>query len=99
MAAYVRVENLTGHVMTAVVCGSMFQVVLVVNSSHPTPTWLACAQSVTIPTGVSTYPVVIASTYYDGGERPLPVGTYEATTYEMGNAAPLPSPAKVRITR
>lgn len=110
LTGVITVDNGTGHVLHSSGCGGIFQVLLTGRTYHPGPIWAACLAPVTIPTGPSTYPVRVEARYNicghgsglpacgDGGTAFLPPGKYEATTFELGHAIPLPSPVAVRVT-
>lgn len=110
----VVVENRTGHDINRIGCQGIFQVLLVSSTYTPKPGWLLCWQRITVPTGQSSFPVFVRAAYSEcsqlgaspgipacspgSGMAPLPPGAYFATTFEDGNAIPLPAAIKVRIT-
>lgn len=106
--ARVVVINDTGSAIDLSGCQSIFQVLLVSSTYHPTQAWPLCLQSFIIPTGTSTYAVQVfafedvcaASQLVQPSSNcpPLPTGRYQATTYEQGNAVPLPQPVPIEIT-
>jgi hypothetical protein len=99
--AQIVVINNRGAAINVIGCNGIFQVLLVSASYHPNPAWGLCAEPITIPTGTSTYPVVIFAGYNVcfGPCRQLPTGQYQATTFELGNALPVPAPLPVEVTR
>lgn len=108
------VENRTGHDINRIGCHGLFQVLLASSTYMQDPVWPACAQRITIPTGHSSLAVHVSATYTECGQLgpigsvpacvrgsgmpPLPPGEYLATTFEDGNAIPLPAPVKVTVT-
>jgi hypothetical protein len=107
--ATIEIDNRTGHAIHASGCGSPFQVLLT-NMSHPgDPAWPLCLREFTIPTGHSSLKVVISASYNScgaGSGTPrctsqglpaLPLGRYQATTYESGHTIPIPAPQAVRV--
>lgn len=110
----VVVENRTGHDINRIGCHTIFQVLLASSTYTPMPGWLLCWQRITIPTGQSSFPVYVRAAYSEcsqagasagipacapgSGLAPLPPGAYLATTFEEGNAIPLPAAVKVRVT-
>jgi hypothetical protein len=110
LSARITVENNTGHALHASGCGGIFQVLLTSSTYHPGPVWPTCLEPITIPTGSSTYPMQVEARYNicgqgrdlppcSGSETPaLAPGRYDATTFELGDVVPLPSPIPVDVT-
>jgi hypothetical protein len=109
----ISVENNTGRAISAAGCGGIFQVLLTNNTYRPAPVWPACLQTITIPPGRSSYPVSIEARYNQCGSGgpsnlipacsavgppPLPPGEYEARTFELGDAVPIPATVAVSVT-
>ena len=107
------VENRTGHAVMTSGCHGIFGVVLTSSTYHPIVSFPLCLESITIPAGRSSYRVDVPATYntcsmlgasdprpacLPTGMPPLPPGAYEATTFESGNAIPLPSAIAVTVT-
>ena len=63
MTGDVIVDNNTGHVIKSYGCGSLFQVALGNATIQPPVFWPLCEQRITLPTGVSRYPVRVSATY------------------------------------
>jgi hypothetical protein len=106
IAGTVVVTNGTGHAVNVVGCISIFGVVLTNASVPPEATWFQCRQNITIPEGVSRYPVVVSAAYASctqadptaptaclpgTGTRPLPPGRYRAVLVQSDPVVP---PAK-----
>ena len=116
LSGHITVENITGHSLRTVGCGSVFQVLLTSKTYKPTLIVPACFRVFTITRGRSSYSVTVRASYnrcLQSGPigtissctptgtsplPPLPPGEYEATTFEWGNAVPLPAPVPVRVT-
>ena len=107
----VTVQNDSGHAIKVPGCG-IFQILLMSRTYQPSPRWLTCLASLTIPTGQSSYGVTILTTTLScGGQAEsnqtlsacpgpaLPAGAYKATTFVYSNAVPPPAPVGVRITK
>jgi len=105
----ITVDNGTGRPIPANGC-ALFAVELNSNTYHPEPNWTACLDPISIPTGVSHYPITINASY-DGcypngpvGTIPacsasgLPPGLYRATIYQGTQVVPPPSPIAVTVT-
>jgi hypothetical protein len=87
--------------------------VLLTNASHPgQPVFQTCVYASTIPMGRSSFKVEIRARYNtctegpgtarsprctSQGAPPLPVGRYQATTYESSHAIPVPAPQAVQV--
>jgi len=101
LPAQIVVINNSGAAINVIGCNGIFQVLLVSPTYHPDPAWPACAEPITIPTGTSTYPVAIFAGYNvcSGPCHQLPTGKYQATTFELGNAIPVPPPLPLEVTR
>ena len=114
LSGRITVENNTGHSLRTVGCGGIFQVLLTSKTYKPSPIVPTCAKVFTIPRGRSSYPVTVSASYNrcsqsgpigtipsctPTGTAPLPPGEYEATTFESGDAVPLPALVPVRVTR
>ena len=107
------VENRTGYAINQVGCHGIFQVLLASSTYTPGTVWPDCWQRIAIPNGQSSIPVSVPAAYNVCGQLgaignipactpvgmpPLPPGTYFATTFEDGNALPLPAPVEVTVT-
>lgn len=109
----VQVQNLTGHVVRPAICGPPFTIELV--SPTATPTQLGsglCLDNLKIPTGMSTYPVIVRADYIScsppnspppncvaGQPPPLPPGLYDATLLGAPNLTiDLPDSTPVEVT-
>jgi hypothetical protein len=112
LAGTVVVNNLTGHVVEAVGCISVFGVVLTNDSVPPEPAWLACRQTFSIPEGKSRYPVVVSASFASctqgdpssptacrpgTGSRPLPPGRYRAVLVQSQPVVPAAKPVAVTV--
>ena len=111
LSGRIIVVNNTGQAIKATGCGGIFRVLLT-NSDPRTRklAWPTCAELLVIPVGVSTtaikahagYPQCSSATgdipCTSSGAPPLPPGNYAATTFEMGNALPVPAPLAVTVT-
>lgn len=104
-------ENFSGRPLVTFGCG-LFQVLLTNQTYHPGPNWPTCLQKITIPSGDSTYQITVVASYGICGQSSasgtiplcgpsgmpgLPVGTYEATTYEDSQVIPTPPSIPVRV--
>ena len=111
MKATVEVRNTTGQAVSVVGCGSIFQVALTSKKVTPMVGWLACAQTITIPTGTSKFPVMVSGKYSSCGEGipgpaclgpgqvpPLPPGRYGAHLYQNPTVAATPRPIRIVVT-
>ena len=113
LSGHIAIENNTGRPVVASGCGSIFQVLLTSRTYQPSAVWPTCVQAITIPTGPSSNPVSVQARYNacsqsgpsgtlpactPTGSPPLPIGDYEATTFESGNALPVPAAVAVRVT-
>ena len=112
VAAQIILTNNTGQEIHVVGCGPIYSVLLTGNSYTPGPSWLDCAQPITIPKGDTTYPVTLAATVSEcsprgdqgmasclpNGSMPgLPPGRYAATTWGVAHQVPVPAPIKVTV--
>ncbi len=98
MKGRVVVDNETGRVIPAYGCGSLFAVALSNAGYQPTIGWYLCRHALDIPTGVSTYPVVVeASILAVGAQGPLPAGMYEATLYQSTHFVPDPPALRIEV--
>ena len=110
--AYVIVDNPTGSPLAFVGCGPPFAVALTSDTYTPVIGWPACAIAMTIPTGETNYPVMIAAWYNQCGPGPppagpeclpdrqpppLPAGRYEATFFQYTTGVPTPSPIPIKV--
>ena len=77
MQGQVVVTN-NGEVITANGCGSLFAVALSSPTYTPQVAWTACGQTLTIPPGLSTYPIsLLASISTCQNDAPTPSTTTE----------------------
>ncbi len=113
--ATVTITNRTGHDLKEGGCVRLFNVDLSNETIKPTVEWPDCLTVFTIPTGTSTYPVTVATTYHGCGNGPpqgdvptclpggtmppLPPGTYQATLYQHPIIAATPPPITVTLTQ
>jgi heat shock protein HslJ len=98
MKGRIVVDNETGHVIPAAGCGSLFAVQLRNEGYEPEFGWTQCRMPLDIPTGVSTYPVVVlASILRVGAQGPLPPGHYEATLYQSTHVVPDAVPVPIEV--
>jgi hypothetical protein len=112
IAGRITVNNRTGQPIVFAGCGGLFQVLLT-NPAHPaSPAWPTCVQQLSVPVGVSSYPVTVAATFGQcrqvgasgaipactpSGMPGLPSGTYRATTYESSPVVPIPPAVTVVV--
>jgi hypothetical protein len=113
MKGRVVVDNETGHVIKAQGCGSLFAVALSNDEYQPEIGWRLCLQDLDIPTGISTYPVVLPASTLEctnapaAGEipvcsppntpPPLETGSYEAKLYQSTHVLPDPPPVRIQV--
>ncbi len=109
----ITVWNGTGRPIEFAGCGGLFAVLLTDRIYHPQPAWPTCVERLTVPTGLSTYPITVDASYQAcsqagvtatvpacGPSAPpgLPPGTYRATTYEATPVVPLAKPVTAVVT-
>ncbi|HEY7280765.1 MAG TPA: hypothetical protein VID47_04140 [Actinomycetota bacterium] len=108
----VVVHNGTGHALNGSGCGSPFAVALGNDRITPDVGWNDCLMRITIPAGVSSWPVTVRASYLgcdngssgdfpacvDGHVPPLPPGEYVAGLYQLPTFVPDPSPVPVKVT-
>jgi hypothetical protein len=111
ITGHVIVRNNSGHALTVTGCGSLFQVALSNASVRDGTVWNLCAQELTIPVGISNYPVTFFVSYVGcnqvgppplcgkGNRAPLPPGRYQAKLYQHPSVVPTPPPIAVQVTR
>ena len=110
LSGRITVVNNTGRAIKATGCGGIFRLLLT-NGDPRTRrlAWPACAELVTIPVGASVTVVEALARYpqcsggtgdlpcTSTGPPELPPGGYAATTFELGNALPIPAPVAVTV--
>jgi hypothetical protein len=77
----VVVTNETGAPISATGCGSFFQVALVSSTYTPEIFWNACGERLTIPVGVSSYPVTVAARWLGCTNDPPNVSASATSTF------------------
>jgi hypothetical protein len=102
MKGHVVVDNETGHAIKAQGCGSLFAVALSNATYTPDLAWTTCLQELDLPTGVSTYRVVVSAsrlgcTGCNGNLPILEPGSYEAKLYQSTHVVPDPPPVRIEV--
>lgn len=105
----ITVHNRTGTPIEITYCGGVFEGVLSNDEAPQLPFMRSCAQHATVPTGSSTYDVVVLTTYNrcepapaipactpDGPPPVLPPGIYEAIVVGPDELPPVP-PVEIRV--
>ncbi|HEX4258012.1 MAG TPA: hypothetical protein VH089_23175 [Streptosporangiaceae bacterium] len=111
----VIVDNQTGHALHIHGCGDLVQVTLSSRHYHPALAAPDCAETLTVPTGQTTYRVRVLASYLtcSNGDAeagipkcapgpklpPLPPGTYQASLDATASFVPAPPPIQVHLTR
>lgn len=114
MAGRVVVDNRTGHAIHVTGCLGLFSVALSSGSYQPDVASASCAETLTVPAGISSYPVTVQASYLacnvggpQGGFKaclpgsklpPLPPGKYHATLFQDSQVVPEPPAIPVRVT-
>jgi hypothetical protein len=107
VTGHVIVENDSGNSVKMNDCGSPFQVLLTNTGVHQQPVWPACYGPLSVPVGVSNYPVYVTARYsmcHLKGPPPLckkdglPPGQYEANLFQSTTIAPTPPPSTVLVS-
>lgn len=108
------VQNRTGAPIRVGTCHDLFEVLLANPTYRPSPGWELCLQYLTVPTGRSSYRVLVRAAYEQctqagppsadsprctaTGPPPLPAGRYEAVAFAASPQLPVPEPVAVRVT-